>query len=86
MRYRISRHASREMERRSISGAIVDEVLDAPQQIVAERDALIACQSQVRFEDGRLFLVRVIVNPQFDPAVVVTVYRTSKVEKYWRVP
>ncbi len=45
---------------------------------------MIACQSQIRSEDGRLFLVRVIVNPQLDPAVVVTVYRTSKIEKYFK--
>lgn len=72
------------MERRGISRKIADAVLDAPQQIVMERDSLIACQSQVRFEDGQLFLVRLIVNPLQDPAVVVTVCRTSKIAKYWR--
>ncbi|MBF0123956.1 MAG: DUF4258 domain-containing protein [Magnetococcales bacterium] len=84
MRYRISQHASQEMQRRNISEEVVAQVLHGPQQVVVERNALIACQSQVYFEDGCLFLVRVIVNQEVDPAVVVTVYRTSKIEKYWR--
>jgi len=31
-----------------------------------------------------MYLVRVVVAMGKDPPVVVTVYRTSKVEKYWR--
>lgn len=38
--------------------------------------------------DGTLtakqYLLRVVVNDVVDPAVVVTVYRTSKIAKYWR--
>jgi len=30
--------------------------------------------------------LRVMVNETMDPAIVVTVYRTSKVSKYWRKP
>lgn len=43
-----------------------------------------ANQSQIDFRDGRIFLFRVIVAEDVDPAVVVTVYRTSKIDKYWR--
>ena len=35
---------------------------------------------------GKMFLVRVIVDRAVDPAVVVTVYRTTKLQKYWRAP
>jgi hypothetical protein len=31
-----------------------------------------------------MFLLRVIVDDALDPAVVVTVYRTTKIEKYWK--
>jgi hypothetical protein len=34
--------------------------------------------------DGRRYLVRVIVDVEQDPPVVVTAYRTSKIEKYWK--
>jgi hypothetical protein len=37
-------------------------------------------------DGGKMFLVRVIIDTAFDPAVVVTVYRTTKVQKYWRTP
>jgi len=33
-----------------------------------------------------MFLLRIIVDDSLDPAVVVTVYRTTKVEKYWVKP
>ena len=35
---------------------------------------------------SRQSLVRVMVNESVDPPVVVTVYRTNKIAKYWRKP
>ena len=35
---------------------------------------------------GKMFLLRVIVDDSVDPAVVVTAYRTTKIEKYWGKP
>jgi hypothetical protein len=40
-------------------------------------------QSQVRFGDGRIYLLRVVVAEEEQPPVIITVYRTSKIEKYW---
>jgi hypothetical protein len=84
MRYKISRHAQTEMERRGISQSLIESVLDNPQQIVLERDGRKVYQSQVDFGSGKAFLLRVIVADNVDPKVVITVYRTSKIEKYWR--
>jgi len=36
------------------------------------------------FGKGKIFLLRVVVVDSVEPAVVVTVYRTSKINKYWR--
>jgi hypothetical protein len=33
-----------------------------------------------------MFLLRVIVDDGVDPAVVATVCRTTKIEKYWKNP
>jgi hypothetical protein len=33
---------------------------------------------------GKQYLLRVMVNESGDPLVVVTVYRTNKIAKYWR--
>ena len=34
--------------------------------------------------NGKMYLLRAVVATDKNPPVVVTVYRTSKVEKYWR--
>jgi len=85
MEYRLSKHARQECQRRRIPLSIVDAVMSAPQQMVPERDGKQAYQSQLVFGDGRTFLVRAIVDDRDEPATVVTVYRTTKVEKYWRL-
>jgi hypothetical protein len=43
-----------------------------------------AYQSIMDAGTGKDYLIRVIVNYSIDPARVVTVYRTSKIGKYWR--
>jgi hypothetical protein len=73
------------MERRGISIEQLEHVLQKPQQIVAESRGKKAYQSVIEFL-GRKFLVRVIVADTVDPPIVVTVYRTSKIHKYWRMP
>jgi len=79
----LPRHAREQMERREIPAAVVDAVLGKPEQVTVEDQGRRAHQS--RFDlGGRIFLVRAIVDASVDPAVVVTVYRTSRIGKYWR--
>jgi len=42
-----------------------------------------AYQSQVVW-GGRVRLLRAIVDDRADPAVVITVYQTTRIGKYWR--
>lgn len=84
MKVRYSRHAEEELRRRGIPRAMADEVLKSPQQVVPERGSRHAYQSKADFGDGRVFLLRLIVDDSTNPAVVVTVYRTSRIGKYWR--
>ena len=83
MNFKLSRHVKEEIERRSIPLFLLESVLDNPQQVLSERGGKKAYQSQLDF-GGKIFLLRVIVDETVDPAVVVTVYRTSKINKYWR--
>lgn len=71
------------MARRGISRDIVERVLAAPAQKVPEHGAIVSYQSIVEI-DQKAYLVRVMVNETTTPPTVVTVYRTSKIEKYWR--
>ena len=84
MSFYISRHAEEELERRGISREFLDSVLQNPQQIVDDRDGKKAYQSQFEFENGKTYLVRAIVADNTKPAIVLTVYRTSQIARYWR--
>jgi len=86
MKFEISRHARNEMNRRGISEDLVLAVLQNPGQIVDEYGNMKAYQSITGSETGKNYLVRVIVNDTVEPEKVVTVYKTSKVKKYWREP
>lgn len=86
MPFRFSDHATEEVKRRGIPMDLVRSSLASPQQIITEREGRKAYQSQVDFGEGNVFLLRVIVADNIDPAVVVTVYRTRKIAKYWRSP
>lgn len=83
MIYKLSKRAQSEAGVRNISIEILESVLQNPQQIIPARDHLKAFQSIVDFSGGILYLVRASVDDTVEPAVVITVYRTSKIEKYW---
>jgi hypothetical protein len=85
MRFQLSTHAANELQRRSIPHHLLTLVLEQPEQFVLEHTGRKAHQSQLDFGGGRIFLLRAIVRDDLDPLLVVTVYRTSKIAKYWRV-
>ncbi len=83
--YVITPHAAFEMRHRGLSEQLVPDVLLAPGQRLEARPGRIILQSRVRSgEPARDFLVRVFVDVDRRPPEIVTVYRTSKIAKYWR--
>jgi hypothetical protein len=86
MKFEFSRHAKEEMDRREISETVVETILQNPEQIVKEYGGRKGYQSIIGSGTEKNYLVRVIVNDTVDPAKIITVYRTSKIEKYWRKP
>lgn len=84
MLYRYSVHALSEMKQRNIPRELVESVLANPEQIIPELHGRRVYQSKVDFCNDKLFLLRVVVTDNIEPAIVVTVYRTSKISKYWR--
>jgi hypothetical protein len=71
------------MTRRGIPLAVVESVLASPGQKVPEHGGVVCYQSQVKINQ-KLYLVRVMVNEAVTPPKVVTVYRTSRINKYWK--
>ena len=83
MNYELSDHVEQEMSRRGIPLAVVESVLAAPQQKTPEHGDVMCYQSKVEINQ-KPYLVRVMVNETVTPTKVVTVYRTSKISKYWK--
>ena len=76
-------HVAFEMHRRGIDETTVRQVLAQPEQREVVRPGREVLQSRLEFE-GQIYLVRVFVDIDRVPPQVVTAYRTSKIEKYWR--
>ncbi len=85
--FMLTPHAAFEMHRRGLSESVVRSILVAPEQRLEVRPGRIVLQSRIPMGSmNRAYLVRVFVDVDRHPAEIVTVYRTSKVEKYWRQP
>jgi len=83
--YVLTDHARWEMDRRGITATEVDSVLLAPEQWEEIRPGRCVYQSRlITSEPSKTYLLRVFVDVDRQPPEVVTVYRTSKVTKYWR--
>ncbi len=83
--YRITDHARVEMARRGISEADVEQVLTRPEQSEKVREGRIVYQARLEISTSpKAYLLRVFVDVDRQPPEVVTVYRTSKIDKYWR--
>jgi hypothetical protein len=79
-------HAQFEMKRRGISEEEVSSVLRAPEQKEEQRPGRCIYQKRAAGpSEDKVYLLRVFVDVDRDPAEVVSAYRTSKVGKYWRL-
>ena len=79
-----SKHAREQMMRRGINYDIVLSVVSNPDQIITddENPAIIIYQSLIK-ENEQLFLYRVFVNRHKQPNVIITLYKTTKISKYY---
>jgi hypothetical protein len=84
-KYILTDHAKLEMARRQITEPEVAKVLFVPEQTDIVRTGRAVYQSRLEMGDPpKTYLLRVFVDIDREPPNVVTVYRTSKVDKYWR--
>jgi hypothetical protein len=81
--YALTAHARFEMQRRGIGEEVVRRVMAEPEQTFELQPGRLVRQARMEL-GGKTYLVRVIVDVGRTPAEVVTVYRTSKITKYWR--
>ncbi|GAB6013119.1 DUF4258 domain-containing protein [Viscerimonas tarda] len=84
MAFIFSKHAEEQLLRRGINRTIVEVVVLQPDQILAdEEDVDMAVYQSLIKDDGQMFFLRVFVNTSKSPNVVVTVYKTTKIHKYY---
>jgi hypothetical protein len=81
MTFDYSKHAIEQMLLRDIPFEIVEETVLNPDSITPQDEKEIY-QKTVTFPNGKDYFVRVFVNVEKVPPLVVTVYRTSKINKY----
>jgi Domain of unknown function (DUF4258) len=84
MDFYISRHAEEQCKQRGISSEVLDAVLKNPQQIIEDTEGKRIYQSQVSVTIGKTYLIRAVVSEKTKPAIVITVYKTSQISRYWR--
>jgi len=78
-------HALTEMDRREIGQEDVKAILAEPEQTELVREGRAVYQARRTMgEPTKTYILRVFVDIDRKPPYVVTVYRTSKIEKYWR--
>lgn len=81
---RISAHAFAQAARRGVDEATLTRIAERPEQVVPVRPGREVRQSRIQNPEGTSYLVRVFVDIVAGEETVVTVYKTSKIAKYWR--
>ncbi|MBE7519560.1 MAG: DUF4258 domain-containing protein [Thermoflexaceae bacterium] len=83
----LSQHARVEFARRGIADAEVKAVLEHPGRQAEVRPGRIVLTTLREGRPGvRAYVLRVFVDIDRSPRVVVTAYRSSKIGKYWSQP
>lgn len=81
----ISEHAQFEMIRRQISEEMVRNVAQHPQQTIELSSKRTVCQSRYyNMVEGKEMLLRVICEERNGTSFIVTAYKTSRLERYWK--
>ncbi|MBK9731308.1 MAG: DUF4258 domain-containing protein [Chitinophagaceae bacterium] len=81
MDFTFSKHAIEQMQERSISKESVEKILEYPLEIVYEEEHSIF--HGLTFENNKHYLIRIFVNLLVEPNNIITVYKTSKIRKYY---
>jgi hypothetical protein len=75
-----SQHLLQQIQLRNIALAQIEEVLQSPDHVIME-DGLTVFQ-KLLYENNKRYFLRIFVNEKKQPPVVVTAYKTSKINKY----
>lgn len=78
----LSDHAKFEMKRREISDDQVESVFKKPEQKISLENEREIWQNKIRI-NGKEYIIRLVMQLLPRPKIV-TIYKSSKIKKYWR--
>jgi len=81
MDFAFSSHALERMQHRGIDKKMVESILQDPLQIIIQ-DTIAIHQSIIQ-QTGKNYLCRIFVDTEKSTAIIVTVYKTSQIHKYY---
>jgi hypothetical protein len=81
MTFRYSLHSIEQIKIRGLSITLIEEVLNTPDNVVINSKGVDIYQKLV-IENNISYLYRVFVNTIKQPPMIITAYKTSKVNKY----
>jgi hypothetical protein len=81
MSFQYSKHSLEQIKLRGLDQGIIDELLARPDQIIKQDKHSVFYQKLVK-EGNKQYLYRILVNTEKQPQMVITAYKTSKIEKY----
>jgi len=81
-----SEHAEERMDFRNIDKEIVIQIIYHPDQKIPDCDNnnREICQSLIKDNNGKFKLIRIVIEETKNEILVISVYLTSKIKKYWR--
>ena len=81
MDYHVSKHASYQFSLRNINLIVVTDILENPDRIIKQETCKHIYQKGI-VENDKKYLYRIFVNVCKEPPLIITGYKTSKIEKY----
>ncbi len=81
MDYGLSVHARDRLKQRRISQEVLEKVLMSPDEILEEDKCKSIYQRKLK-NGGKIYLYRIYINLCKEPPMVITAYKTTKLEKY----
>ncbi len=81
----ITEHAKFEASRRNISEELIKSIVEAPQQKLSSRKGRVIVQNKYLDEvEDKEMILRIVGTESTEEFKVITVYKTSKIDKYWK--
>lgn len=78
-----TKHALEEADKRNINVKIIEKIVKNPEQKIKTVNNRFICQELIEFENKKQYVVRVITEETETIIKIITLYKSSKISKYW---